>query len=420
MTQALRGMRDIFGTEIPLWHAAESVFRHISASYGYQEIRTPLLESTELFQRGIGEGTDIVGKEMYTFTDRGGDSVTLRPEMTAPVVRTAIEHNLLRHNPTTRLWYCGPLFRYERPQKGRFRQFHQYGAECLGSAHGSADAEIISLANRVIAECGIQSYTLEINSLGNKTSRQVFRTALVEYLEGHRSALSEESEKRLGTNPLRILDSKADTDALIIAGAPTLGDYLDAESADRFLELQSMLNELGISYTLNPRLVRGLDYYNHVVFEFTTTLLGSQNAIAGGGRYDPLFTLIGGKETAATGFSIGIERLIMMMELDGAIADASKPPDVCVINAGATPSYILRIADSIRRAGFSATTDVQHRSLQAQMREAGRNMTPVAVIIGPDEVRKETMVIKEMTTGEQKTVNSSMLVETISQILQQH
>ena len=405
MISVVRGMRDLFGPELRAWQRAEEVFRTTSASFGYEELRTPILEHTELFARGVGQETDIVGKEMYSFEDRGGDSVTLRPEMTAAIVRAAIEHNFVRHSPTTRIWYAGPQFRYERPQKGRYRQFHQYGAECLGSPHPEADVEIIQLAYSVLQTIGVTKFTLEVNTLGSTTSRAAYREALVTYLRANVERLSEDSQRRLERNPLRVLDSKDEQDKPVIAEAPKLVDYLDVESRQHFESVRLMLDVAGIPYVHNPLLVRGLDYYCHTVFEFTTTELGTQNAIGGGGRYDPLFALIGGTDTPAVGFSLGVERVMMLLEQERGEWGAEKGIDVFAIAIGDAARLPLRLISlRLRRQGYSVVEDLQRRSVKAQMRDADKHGARYTITMGDDELAQGNVVIKNMATGEQQSV----------------
>lgn len=412
MVQTVRGMRDIFGPEMAAWHLAEGVFRDCSQAYGYEEFRTPVLEHTELFARGIGADTDIVGKEMYTFEDRSGDSLTMRPEMTASVVRAAIEHSLLRHSPVTRLWYAAPIFRHERPQKGRYRQFHQYGAECLGSPYPESDVEIILLAHDVIKAIGITQWRLEINTLGTAESRAAYRAALVEYFERHVERLSDDSRRRLQTNPLRILDSKEEADKEIVAQAPRLHDHLDEASRTHFAAVRAMLDAAQVDYVVNPVMVRGLDYYCHTVFEFVTDALGTQNAIGGGGRYDPLFAMLGGGDVPAVGFSLGIERILLLLEQEKGGWPAGDATDayICAIGDAARLPVQL-IATRLRRKGMAVATDVLRRSIKAQMKDANRTDAVWTITIGDDELANGTCVIKHMATGEQQTVPQQTIEE---------
>lgn len=407
--QAVRGTRDIFGDEMLKWHRAEQVFREVALAFNYREFRTPIFEQTELFKRGVGQDTDIVGKEMYTFEDRGGDSLTLRPEMTAPIVRACVEHSLLHHNPIQRLWYAGPQFRYDRPQKGRYRQFHQFGAECIGSPHPEADAEIILLAYEALRRYGVRSFSLEINSLGTAEVRSAYRAALIAFLEEHKDQLSDDSQKRMHANPLRVLDSKDERDKSVVAKAPLLRDYLDDASREHLQSVLALLDNAGVDYTVNPYLVRGLDYYNHVVFEFTTDALGTQNAIGGGGRYDPLFNMLGGGEQSAVGFSIGIERMILLHDVEHAEAATEHEPRGVYISAIGDEARlpVQTIALELRRSGVHVVTDLLRRSVKAQMKDANRENVAFTIMIGEAELAAKTAVVKNMKTGEQVTVEQT-------------
>ncbi|HZF30541.1 MAG TPA: histidine--tRNA ligase, partial [Gammaproteobacteria bacterium] len=322
LIQPVRGMNDVLPDDAPLWDRLESTAAALFASYGYRRIRIPVLERTELFSRSIGEDTDVVAKEMYTFEDRNGESVTLRPEATAGVVRAGLSNGLL-HNQQQKLWCSGPMFRYEKPQKGRYRQFHQLSVEALGFAEPEIDAELIALSARLWKELGIASAALEMNSLGTPESRVGYRQALVEYFGRHRDALDEDSLRRLERNPLRILDSKNPALRELIAEAPVLSGYLDDESRAHFERVQQLLGDVGVRFTLNPRLVRGLDYYSRTVFEWLTDKLGAQSAICSGGRYDGLVAQLGGRETPAVGWALGIERIVELQRAEG--ADGSEP-----------------------------------------------------------------------------------------------
>jgi len=314
LIQAIRGMNDILPDETPKWQFVEKQFRRLMATYGYAEIRFPIVEKTELFKRSIGEVTDIVEKEMYTFEDRNGDSLTLRPEGTAACVRACMQHGLL-HNQTQRLWYLGPMFRHERPQKGRYRQFFQLGVEAFGFAGPDIDAEMIMMSARLWRQLGIaDSVTLELNSLGSADSRQAYRDILVAYLNEHRQQLDEDSLRRLESNPLRILDSKNPEMQKLIEAAPKLNEHLDEESAEHFAKLRSLLDAAGIAYRVNPRLVRGLDYYSKTVFEWVTDKLGAQGTVCAGGRFDGLVKQLGGRATTAMGFALGMERLVSLID----------------------------------------------------------------------------------------------------------
>ncbi len=331
MIQNIRGTKDLFFEEILKWHFVEEYFRKISTLFGYNELRTPIFERTEVFQRSIGETSDIVNKEMYTFQDKGGESITLRPEMTAALVRCVVQHNLYNLYQNLRLWYFGPFFRYERPQKGRLRQFHQYGAECIGSPYPESDAEIIFLAISIINSLNINNYSLEINSIGNLNSREKYKIELLNYLKDNINNLSEESKNRLNINPLRILDSKDEKDRKIIDKCPNILEYLDDESKEHFDLLINILDKSNIKYSIQPKLVRGLDYYSHTVFELRSNTLGSQDAFGGGGRYNNLIEELGGKPTPAVGFALGVERLILIMENSNNFVDLSNKIDFYIV-----------------------------------------------------------------------------------------
>ncbi|MGA1414184.1 MAG: histidine--tRNA ligase [Candidatus Kapaibacteriota bacterium] len=407
--QSIRGTKDILPQEISSWHAIEQIIRSLTAQYGYQEIRTPIMEYAEVFKRSVGEETDIVGKEMYTFPDRGGDDLTLRPEATASVVRAAIQHNLTAQQQIARLYYVGPFFRYERPQKGRQRQFHQFGCELMGSATPDADVEILSLAHDFVNALGITSHQLNINTLATPSVRKQFKDRLVEYFSAFQAELSEDSTSRLSTNPLRILDSKNPGDKALCEKAPSLLDMLDNESKDHFDAVLSMLDALHISYVVNPRLVRGLDYYSHTVFEITSTALGSQDALGGGGRYDHLFAHFGGKHTPCIGFGFGMERLLLAKTAEQEI-DQKQNADVYVIGFETSDSRlaVIEFAHTLRNSlGKKVITDVQQRSLKAQMKEADKLGVKHVIIIGPDEVQSGTCVIKHLETSMQFTKQRS-------------
>lgn len=416
MISVVRGMRDLFGEELSAWQRAEEVIRRVCLQYGYREFRTPVVEFTELFKRGVGQDTDIVGKEMYTFEDRGGDSLTLRPEMTAPIVRAAIEHSLVRHQPVSRLWYLGPLFRYERPQKGRYRQFHQFGVECLGSEHPEADAEVIVLAMKTLAGIGVANYRLEINTLGSPEARASYRALLLQYLNENIHRLSEDSVKRVQTNPLRVLDSKDAGDCEVIQGAPVLADHLDDSSKEHFASVLAILDATGIPYTVQPRMVRGLDYYSHTVFEVVTDALGSQNAICGGGRYDPLFAILGGAATPAVGFSIGMERVMMLLEAEQGGWGAMPSPDVYVCSAGEAARLPVQLIGSrLRAAGLNVVTDLLRRSVKAQVKDADKMGVRYLVTLGDDELEQQVALVKTMSSREQQTVPLTDLVTYLEQ-----
>jgi histidyl-tRNA synthetase len=412
--QAIRGMHDVLPEESPRWQWVERVFREVSERFGYEEIRPPLVEAAQLYVRSIGESTDIVGKEMYVFTDRAGEELALRPELTAGVVRAVVQHGLLARRSLWRLWYYGAAFRYERPQKGRYRQFHQYGVECIGSPYPESDAEVILLAVAVLRELGIADYRLQLNTLGSPAVRQRYRTALVAYLESVREKLSPESQLRLERNPLRILDSKDEGDQALLRSAPLLIEYLDAESREHFEALCRMLQQQGVPFELNPHLVRGLDYYTHTVFEFVSSRLGAQNAFGGGGRYDGLVESFGGPPTPAVGFSFGVERLLLLLPErtpDGAV-------EIYVARAEVEPEVVLSLLEELRRAGYRAVGDLQRRSLKAQLREADRLGARLAIILGRTEWQQRRLVLRDLRNGQQWECPVQELGEHVRRILQ--
>jgi len=398
--QAIRGMNDILPDQTPVWQYVESTVRRVLGQYGYQEIRMPVVEHTELFKRSIGEVTDIVEKEMYTFEDRNGDSLTLRPEGTAGCVRAAEEHGLL-FNQTRRLWYTGPMFRHERPQKGRYRQFHQIGVECFGMAGPDIDAELLILTARLWSALGLSDHArLEINSIGTSDSRKVYRQALVAYLEQYQDKLDDDSKRRLTTNPLRILDSKDPATREILQGAPSLDDYLDDESRQHFEQLKAMLDAAGVAYTVNPALVRGLDYYGKTVFEWITDSLGAQGTICAGGRYDGLVEQLGGKPTVAVGFAMGLERLILLLEtLELVPEHVNNQADVYVTAMGdQAVAPAMALAETLRNElpGRIVVSHCGGGSFKSQMKKADRSGARFAVILGENEVAQATAGLKPL------------------------
>lgn len=396
--QAIRGMNDILPDQTPVWQFLESRVREVLGAYGYQEIRMPVVEHTELFRRSIGEVTDIVEKEMYTFDDRNGDSLTLRPEGTAGCVRAAEEHGLL-FNQSRRLWYTGPMFRHERPQKGRYRQFHQVGVECFGMDGPDIDAELLILTARLWQSLGLAEHArLEINSIGTSEARAEYRQALVDYLGDFRSDLDPDSQRRLLTNPLRILDSKNTETQKILEKAPALDDFLDDESREHFDQLTAMLDAADVPYTVNQRLVRGLDYYGKTVFEWVTDSLGAQGTICAGGRYDGLVEQLGGRPTSAVGFAMGMERLILLLEtLELVPADVNADADVYVTAMGEKATVeAFRVSELLRSAlpGHTVITHCGGGSFKSQMKKADRSGARVAVIIGENEVNEGIVSLK--------------------------
>lgn len=417
--QAIRGMKDILADEIWIWQRFEAVLRHLMQQYSYREIRMPLVEKTELFKRSIGEVTDIVEKEMYTFLDRNGDSLSLRPEGTAQCVRLAIEHGLLR-GQTHRWWYMGPMFRHERPQKGRYRQFYQLGVEAFGMEGPQIDAEQILMMARLLKDLKIAPWvTLQINSLGTREARQHYRQELVHYFERHLEALDEDSQRRLKSNPLRILDSKNADMADLIKQAPKLLDYLDKESLAHFEDLQSVLREANCAFEINPRLVRGLDYYSKTVFEFVTDKLGAQGTICAGGRYDGLVTQMGGQSTPAVGFAMGLDRIIALLEH----LDLKPQPlaDVYVVLLGEKAQMKgLAIGEQLRQTlpELKIMTHCQGGGVKSQFKKADKSGAKVALVIGEDEIKDETYTLKYLRSDqeEQQKISFESLVTMLSHL----
>jgi histidyl-tRNA synthetase len=392
---AVRGMNDVLPAQIGAWQQLERVTRSLFAAYGYEEMRVPLLEQTSLFKRSIGEFTDIVEKEMFTFTEADGDSLTLRPEASAGIVRAAITNGLLR-GARLKLWTSGPMFRHERPQKGRYRQFYQIDVEALGFAGPDIDAELVAMTARLWRQLGITRVQLKLNSLGTPESRRVYREQLLAYFTQHAAALDADSQRRLGGNPLRILDSKNPAMQAVVSGAPLLNEYLDAESRDHFDALCATVAAMGISYVVDPRLVRGLDYYSRTVFEWVTDALGSQNAICGGGRYDGLITQLGGEATPAIGFAMGVERVVELMQLTGATF-AAAPPDIYLIAAGERASRAaLALAEKLRDDHPLVVLHMNQGggNFKAQFRRADKSGAKLALILGDDELERGVASLK--------------------------
>ena len=395
--QSIRGMNDLLPEQSPTWRYVEAAVSGLLGRYGYREIRFPILEQTELFARAVGEVTDIVEKEMYSFEDRNGDYLSLRPEGTAGCVRACNQNGLL-HNQTQRLWYAGPMFRHERPQKGRLRQFHQIGVEAFGLEGPDIDAELLLMTARLWQELKIDhALTLQINSLGTSESRTAYRQALVDFLTQRQDDLDEDSQRRLKSNPLRILDSKNPQTQSVLGQAPVLADFLDSESTQHFQQLCDVLDSAGISYKINPRLVRGLDYYSKTVFEWVTDNLGAQGTVCAGGRYDGLVELLGGKPCAGVGFAIGIERLIMLLDELGTVPDSvAKQVDVYLVAVGNVASSALQLAENLR-SSFKQLRVESHcggGSFKSQMKKADKSGAAVAVIVGEDEVLSATVGVK--------------------------
>ena len=416
--EPVRGMNDILPDVTPRWRFVEETTRALLESYGYREIRLPVVEKTELFKRSIGDATDIVEKEMYTFVDRSEESLTLRPEATAGMVRAGLTHGLI-YNQVQRLWCAGPMFRHERPQKGRYRQFHQIDVEAFGLASPDIDAELMLMTAQLWRRLGIGAVSLQINSLGTSESRAVYRDKLVAYLERHRDKLDEDSKRRLGSNPLRVLDSKEPGMRTVIEGAPSLLDHLDPESRAHFERLQQLLGDAGVVFSINPRLVRGLDYYTRTVFEWVTTKLGSQDAVCSGGRYDGLVAQLGGKPTPATGFAMGIERLVALLEQEGTVS-ADVAPHAYLVRVGeAAERAGFRLASSLREAlpALGLVMDCGGGGFGNQLKRADKSGAQVALILGDDEAAAHSVTLKPLRGGEQETLAWDALPARLSRLL---
>ncbi|UAB69704.1 histidine--tRNA ligase [Vibrio sp. SCSIO 43132] len=417
--QAIRGMNDCLPTQSPLWQKVENAVKHVISAYGYSEVRMPIVEMTHLFSRAIGEVTDVVEKEMYTFEDRNGDSLTLRPEGTAGCVRAGIENGLL-YNQEQRLWYMGPMFRHERPQKGRYRQFHQCGVEVFGLNGPDVDAELIMLTARLWRELGIDKHVrLELNSIGSLEARANYRTALIAFLEQHIDILDEDCKRRMHTNPLRVLDTKNKDIQAILVDAPQLSDYLDEDSKAHFAGLCELLDAAGIEYQVNQRLVRGLDYYNRTVFEWITESLGAQGTVCGGGRYDGLVEQLGGKATPAVGFAMGLERLVLMLE-ELELAETRRAVDVYMVSAGeGTLMASMKLAEQLRETlpGLRVMTHFGGGNFKKQFKRADKVGAAVALVLGENEVAESTVVLKDLLGGEQTTVAQAEVAEQLKHLI---
>ena len=395
------GMKDVLGADIALWQHVEATARSVMDAYGYEEIRVPVVEHTDLFKRAIGEFTDVVEKEMYTFTDQGGDSLTLRPEATAGIVRAAISNGLLR-GARLKLWCQGPMFRHEKPQKGRFRQFNQIDVEAIGFTGPDVDIEVIALTARLWKRLGIARVKLEINSLGTPESRKAYRALLQDYFRRHLDALDADSKRRLEGNPLRILDSKVPATQEIVKNAPVLTDHLDPESQAHFAELRAGLDALGIPYTVNPRLVRGLDYYSRTVFEWITDALGSQDAVCSGGRYDGLIAQLGGEATPAIGFAMGVERVVELVRMAGMTPPVT-PPDVFVMAQGeAAQRQAVAIAETLRDQlpGHGVVVHCGSAKFKTQFRRADESGARLALVLGEDGLARGVVALKPLRGAE--------------------
>jgi len=423
--QAIRGMNDILPAQTPVWRYLEGTFAQLLDSYGYSEIRLPIVEYTELFARGIGEGTDVVDKEMYTFRDRNDESLTLRPEGTAGCVRAVLEHGLTGGGQVQKLWYTGPMFRYEKPQKGRYRQFHQIGVEVFNQPGPDVDAELIVLTARLWKQLGMsEAVTLQLNSLGSSEARARYRDALVAYLQQRFDQLDEDSQRRLTTNPLRILDSKNAQTQALLTDAPTLHDYLDEESREHFDGLKARLDAVGIAYEINPKLVRGLDYYGRTVFEWVTDKLGAQGTVCAGGRYDGLVSQFGGKPTPGVGFAMGVERLVLLLEtLDLVPATLNQPPHAFICAFGeAAELAALGLAERLRDAlpGLRLLVNAGSGSFKSQFKKADKSGAHFALILGEDELAGRVVGCKPLRDdSEQQSIAWDALPERLAACLEQ-
>lgn len=419
--QAIRGMNDCLPTDTPLWQWVEEKVRSVLAQYGYSEIRMPIVENTPLFARAIGEVTDVVEKEMFTFEDRDGESITLRPEGTAGCVRAGIEHGLL-YNQEQRLWYMGPMFRYERPQKGRYRQFHQVGVEVFGIPNPEIDAELIMLTARLWKELGIfDQVTLQLNSIGSLEARQNYRQALVAFLQNHLDVLDEDCKRRLTTNPLRILDSKNEAVQAVLNNAPKLHDYLDEESREHFAQLCALLDDIGIKYEVNQKLVRGLDYYNKTVFEWVTSALGAQGTVCGGGRYDGLVAQLGGHATEGVGFAMGLERLVLLVQEVNPSLELKRAVDFYVIFSGeGTTLPAFNLAEKLR-VELPHCRTMLHCSggnFKKQFKRADKSAARFALVIGESEAQNQQVVVKDLLSGaEQQIVAQDQVIDYLNSLV---
>ncbi|EOW6612438.1 histidine--tRNA ligase [Vibrio fluvialis] len=417
--QAIRGMNDCLPTQSPLWQKVEGIVKNVISAYGYNEVRMPIVEETNLFSRAVGEETDVVSKEMYTFEDRNGDSLTLRPEGTAGCVRSCIQNSLINRDEQ-RLWYMGPMFRHERPQKGRYRQFHQCGVEVFGLNGPDVDAELIMMTARLWRELGIDKHVrLELNSIGSQEDRADYRTALVAFLEQHIDVLDEDCKRRMHTNPLRVLDTKNPDIQAILGDAPRLSEYLGEESQAHFAGLCELLDAAGIEYTVNERLVRGLDYYNRTVFEWMTESLGSQGTVCGGGRYDGLVEQLGGKATPAVGFAMGLERLVLMMETLGN-TDVRRNVDVYMVTAGeGTLMAGMKLVEELREQvpGLRVMTHFGGGNFKKQFKRADKVGAAVALVLGENEVAEKTVVLKDLAGGEQETISQTEIAGKLAHLV---
>jgi histidyl-tRNA synthetase len=416
--QATRGTRDILPEEVRYWQQIEAAARDILGRAAYQEIRTPIFEQTNLFERGIGEATDVVGKEMYTFKDRGDRSITLRPEGTAGVVRSFIEHSLSAQGGVQRLWYGGSMFRYERPQAGRQRQFHQIGVEVLGSPSPRADVEVIAIFADILQALGLKNLVLNLNSIGNARDRLQYREALVNYLTPYKDDLDADSQDRLTRNPLRILDSKDERTQAILNEAPSVLDHLNPDSQQRFEQVQSLLTDLNIPFQINTRLVRGLDYYTHTVFEIQSADLGAQATVGGGGRYDGLVAELGGSDTPAVGWAIGMERLVILLQQLHSLPATTV--DFYLVSRGTqAEAQAVVLAQNLRQNGFTVELDLSGSAFGKQFKRADRSGAAACLIVGDEEAATQTVQLKWLATGDQSAIAQTQIPTLTEELRQQ-
>ena len=419
MIKAVTGTKDILPSEIPRWKYLEKSVENIFNNFNYKEIRTPIFEETSLFARGIGEETDIVGKEMYTFKDRSDTSLTLKPEMTAAVVRAYIEHSLGAHQPLIKLFYISPMFRQERPQAGRFRQFHQFGAEAIGSKSPLLDAEMVQMAYEILVSLGLKNLTVKINSLGTPDTREKYKNLLKAFLNDKKDKLSEDSRRRFETNILRIFDSKIESDQKLIKDAPKLIDHLDDESKNDFETVKEVLTKSKIPFEIDPSLVRGLDYYTKLTFEIDSGSVGAQTALCGGGRYDFLIETLGGKPTPATGFAAGIERILLACENEKSFTLPEPAIDVYLVRIGdELESFVSQLAGKLRKDNLSVDFDYLQRSVKAQMREANKLNSKYVLFIGGDEYKEGLVNVKNMSIGTEEKVKLDSIREFVAKLKQ--
>ena len=412
--QSIKGTKDILPDQSHGWQALKVIIRSTMNNYGYKEIRTPAFERTELFSRGVGEETDIVSKEMYSWTDQGGEKLTLKPDLTAPVVRAFIQHNLREQSPINKLYYIDTLFRRERPQKGRYRQFHQFGIEAFGSENPEIDAEVIAVALAVLNKLGLEDLTLKLNSIGSPECRTLYRQAIRSYLKPYFNDLSEISQRRFDKNPLRILDTKIPHEIEILNDIPNVSDSWTPEDKAHFEELKSLLDAMGIQYSLAPRLVRGLDYYTRTTFEITSSALGAQDALCGGGRYDGLVKTLGGKATPGIGFAAGMERILLAM---GNFDSNINNTQLYIVGLGdAVRPVVVKLAEDLRQNNIRTNFDPLRRSLKAQMREANKADARYAILIGDQELESGEVELKDLSTGDQEKIALDKLVDHINSL----